>query len=115
VDVGFQPRNLLEYVAQETEAAAPARFMMLYLRELLWVPSLTHLRSVVVKPFLFFIPILSGILDFLRPLHFVLLFGLNWQERALTGDENSLRVGLRVDDIRDIPPCPPSTEVDWFS
>ncbi|KAF4753757.1 hypothetical protein FOZ63_008956, partial [Perkinsus olseni] len=68
VDVGFQPRNLLEYVAQETEAAAPARFMMLYFRELLWVPSLTHLRSVVVKPFLFFIPILSGILDFLRPL-----------------------------------------------
>lgn len=49
------------------------------------------------------------------PQHFVLLFGSNWQERALTGDENSLRVGLRVDDIRDIPPCPPSTEVDWFS
>ncbi|EER17403.1 hypothetical protein Pmar_PMAR022353 [Perkinsus marinus ATCC 50983] len=115
VDVGFRPRNLLECVAQETESAAPARFMMLYLRELLWVPSLTHFRSVIMKPYLFFIPILSGILDFLRPLHFVLLFGSNWQERALTGDENSLRVGLRVDDIRDIPPCPPSTEVDWFS
>ncbi|KAF4669734.1 hypothetical protein FOL47_002384 [Perkinsus chesapeaki] len=186
VDVGFQPKDIIEYVAQETEAAAPARFLMLYFRELLWVPSFTHMRSVFFKPFLFFVPILSGILDFLRPLilcslvfrdplsllvmlivlaifswllallimashrkgssrirragtayglrgfllhpffqfinsltrmagHFVLLFGSNWQERALTGDENSLRVGLRVDDIRDIPPCPPSTEVDWFS